>query len=215
MATMTARPVPCGALAIAGVLALVPVAGCSSASGPQQTASPTPGGTASIVGTWNCGPPPRPEEDDIEIRADGTVTNTDPESDRLSGELTWTVEGDRVSFNGDSATIDSEDRLVFDDGFSCTRADGGGGGTSAEGRYECGIEGQPTREAWELLADGELRVTVFESGEAFEGTWSVEDDRVIINHAGAANDPFTVEENRLVFGGPAGPEGAWVCTRAG
>ena len=94
----------------------------------QPTASPTAEEAASIVGTWNCGPPPRPEEDDIEIRADGTVTNTNPEIERLSGELTWTVEGDRVSFQGlpgappDMATIESEDRIVFDDGFSCTRA---------------------------------------------------------------------------------------------
>jgi hypothetical protein len=91
--------------------------------GTQATATPAAEGEVSIVGSWNCGPPPRPETDDIEIRADGTVTNTNPEIERLSGELTWTVEGDRVSFDGDSATIESEDRLVFDDGFSCTRAD--------------------------------------------------------------------------------------------
>lgn len=104
-----------------GVTALAfAIVACTPAT--QVTASAT-GGDVSIVGTWNCGPPPRPEEDDIEIRADGTVTNTNPEIDRLSGELTWTLEGDRVSFNGDSAKIESEDRLVFDDGFSCTRAE--------------------------------------------------------------------------------------------
>jgi hypothetical protein len=95
------------------------VAACT----PGTQATPAAEGEVSIVGSWNCGPPPRPETDDIEIRADGTVTNTNPEIDRLSGELTWTVEGDRVSFDGDMATIESEDRIVFDDGFSCTRAD--------------------------------------------------------------------------------------------
>jgi hypothetical protein len=37
---------------------------------------------------------------------------------------------------------------------------------------------------------------------------------VIINYAGANNDPFNVEEDRLVFAGEAGPDGTWICTMA-
>lgn len=103
--------------------------------GTQATATPAAEGEVSIVGTWNCGPPDEPERDVYEISADGTVTITNPEIPEI-GEtgLTWTVEGDRVSFQGppgeapDMATIESEDRIVFDDGgsqgdgFVCTRA---------------------------------------------------------------------------------------------
>lgn len=44
--------------------------------------------------------------------------------------------------------------------------------------------------------------------------WTMQDDQVIINFSGADNDPFTVEGDRLVFAGPAGPEGTWTCTKA-
>jgi hypothetical protein len=65
-----------------------------------------------------------------------------------------------------------------------------------------------------LREGGALTVSLVEDGvEPEEGTWSLEDDQVIINFSGAANDPFTVEDNRLVFAGPPGPEGRWVCTR--
>lgn len=94
--------------------------------GTQATASPTAEGDVSIVGTWNCGPPDEPERDVVEISADGTVTINQPGAGPAS--LTWTVEGDRVAFQGppdapaDMGTIESQDRIVFDDGFVCTRA---------------------------------------------------------------------------------------------
>jgi hypothetical protein len=100
--------------------------------GTQATASPTAEGDVSIVGTWNCGPPDEPERDVYEISADGTVAL--PLAQGGPEGLTWSVEGDRVSFQGppnerpDMATIESEDRIVFDDGgsqgdgFVCTRA---------------------------------------------------------------------------------------------
>lgn len=87
----------------------------------QQTASPTPGGAASIVGTWNCGPPEAPGADLVEIRADGTVTVTPPGGEP-GAPMAWSVEGNRGSFDGDPFTIETVDRLVFDDGFVCTRA---------------------------------------------------------------------------------------------
>lgn len=49
--------------------------------------------------------------------------------------------------------------------------------------------------------------------EPEEGTWSVQNGQVIINFSGADNDPFDIDGDRLVFAGPAGPEGTWVCTR--
>jgi hypothetical protein len=106
--------------------------GACTPAATQAPASVTPTGGASIVGTWNCGPPDEPERDVWEISADGTVTIPQPQGGPL--DLTWAVEGDRVSFQGppeeapDTATIESEDRIVFDaggsqgDGFVCTRA---------------------------------------------------------------------------------------------
>lgn len=84
---------------------------------------------------------------------------------------------------------------------------------SIAGTYNCSIEGQPTREVWELEDDGTLVVTP-EGLEPEEGTWTMQDDQVIINFSGADNDPFNVEGDRLVFAGPAGPEGTWTCTKA-
>jgi hypothetical protein len=99
-------------LGIALVALAVAVVACTP--GPQATASPTAEGDVSIVGTWNCpGTPP----DVMEITADGTVTIT---SSGGTETLTWTVEGDRVSFQGppdeapEVGTIESEDRIVFE-----------------------------------------------------------------------------------------------------
>src|SRR5688500_204093 len=89
--------------------------------GTQATASPTAEGEVSIVGTWDCGPPDEPEQK-WELSAAGTLTITVPGRPGNVGELTWTVAGDRVSFQGppyeapDVGTIESEDRIVFESG---------------------------------------------------------------------------------------------------
>jgi hypothetical protein len=93
-------------------LALVGVA-CTP--GTQQAASPTPGGAASIVGTWNCGPPGEPGTVVIEIRADGTATISMPEEEPLA--VTWSLEGDRGEFTfpvgpSDPFTVE-DDRIVI------------------------------------------------------------------------------------------------------
>lgn len=88
----------------------------------QGTASPSSGDAASIVGTWNCGPPEAPGGDLVEIRADGTVTVTPPDGEP-GPPMSWSVDGDEGSFDGDPFTVETADRLVFDDGFVCTRAD--------------------------------------------------------------------------------------------
>lgn len=106
--------------------------GACTPAATQAPASVTPAGGASIVGTWNCGGPDQPEAREIlEISAGGTATMPQPQGSPL--DFTWTAEGDRVSFQGppgerpDMATIESEDRIVFDDdsafgpGFVCTR----------------------------------------------------------------------------------------------
>jgi hypothetical protein len=130
-ASMMRRPTrQIGGTAI--ILAFTLVA-CTPAA-TQGPASATPTGDVSIVGTWTCAPAgePPPGREPLEISADGTVTIPQPQGDPL--DLTWTVEGDRVSFQGppgeapDMATIESEDRMVFDDdsaflpGGVCTRA---------------------------------------------------------------------------------------------
>lgn len=85
---------------------------------------------------------------------------------------------------------------------------------SIAGTYECGLEGQAPREVWELSEDQSLVVSPKDSGaDPEEGTWSMKNDQVIINFSGADNDPFNVEGDRLVFAGPKGPDGLWVCTR--
>jgi hypothetical protein len=95
---------------------------------------------------------------------------------------------------------------------------------SITGNYNCGIEGEEVFEQWELREGGTLIVTVVNPPpdappeesfpETQEGTWTIEDGQVIINYAGANNDPFNVEEGRLVFAGEAGPGGTWTCTKA-
>ncbi|MGH9896577.1 MAG: hypothetical protein ACREA0_32175, partial [bacterium] len=88
--------------------------------------------------------------------------------------------------------------------------------SSVVGTYDCGLEGRPTREVWELKEGNALTVTPKESGpKPEEGTWSMEDGRVIINFSGADDDPFNVDGDRLVFAGEKGPDGLWVCTRKG
>jgi hypothetical protein len=92
-------------------LALIGVA-CTP--GTQQAASPTPGGAASIVGTWNCGTPDEPGSGVIEIRADGTATISNP-GDEFA--VTWSLEGDRGEFifpegPSDPFTVEA-DRIVI------------------------------------------------------------------------------------------------------
>jgi hypothetical protein len=118
-------------LGIALVALAVAVVACTP--GPQATASPAGEGDVSIVGTWNCVATDGAEQE-WEIIADGTVTITSIPDGFDLGSLTWTVEGDRVSFQGppneapDVGTIESEDRIVFESGALgsgavCTRAE--------------------------------------------------------------------------------------------
>jgi hypothetical protein len=113
------------------ILAMLAFALVACTPGTRATASPTAEGDVSIVGTWNCGPPDDPDRDVLEISSDGTVTIPQPQGGPL--DLTWTVEGDTVSFQGppgeppDTGTIESEDRMAFDSfggesGVVCTRA---------------------------------------------------------------------------------------------
>jgi hypothetical protein len=111
----------CTPMILGIALVALAIAVCACTPGPQATASPTAEAEVSIVGTWNCLPRGQAEPDDVEIRADGTVTITSPGLGEGT-TLTWTVEGDRVSFDGDPGTIESEDRMVFDTGVVCTRA---------------------------------------------------------------------------------------------
>lgn len=116
----SARPIAWLALAVF-------VVACSG----QATASPPAAPTAtaaSIVGTWKCGPPEASGQDIVEIRADGTVTITQPDvapDVTPGGSIPWEVEGNRGAFitpeGRDEFTIEA-DRIVFDDGFVCTRA---------------------------------------------------------------------------------------------
>jgi hypothetical protein len=113
-------------LGIALVALSVAVVACTP--GPQATASPTAEADVSIVGFWNCVATDGAEQE-WKISADGTVTIRSPFGGESS--LTWTAEGDRVSFQGppneppDVGTIESEDRIVFESGATavCTRAE--------------------------------------------------------------------------------------------
>lgn len=120
-----------GSLTTPRVIAALAFAVVACTPGTAPTATPAADGDASIVGTWKCEPPDGSFRDNVEIRADGTVTITDAEDPATTGELTWTVEGDRLAFQPldappdappDMGTIESEDRIVFDTGIACTRA---------------------------------------------------------------------------------------------
>lgn len=89
----------------------------------QPTASPTAEEAASIVGTWNCGPPDEPGSVVIEIRADGTATISNPGEEFA---VTWSLEGDRGEFifpegPRDPFTVEA-DRIVLVNGDVCTPA---------------------------------------------------------------------------------------------
>lgn len=114
-----------------GLMAFALVTGACTPAATQPPASATPSAGASIVGTWKCGPPEGPSrrEDDVELRADGMVTNDEVIFDRLDvnqrGPTTWSVDGNRGAFHfpdGDDPFTIEADRIVFDDGFVCTRA---------------------------------------------------------------------------------------------
>lgn len=102
---------------------------------------------------------------------------------------------------------------------STTSVPEGGSGTglaaSVPGIYECGLEGGPAREVWKLDTDQSMTVAPKddENAPGEEGTWSIQDGQVIVNFAGANNDPFDVDGDRLVFAGPKDGEATWVCTR--
>lgn len=97
------------------------LAACSA--GTAQSPSPSPSGP-SIVGTWKCGPPDAPGQDLVEIRADGTVSITQPGASP-GGSVTWSLDGNRGSFDTpegkDPFTVEPG-RIVFDDGFTCAPA---------------------------------------------------------------------------------------------
>jgi hypothetical protein len=78
-------------------------------------------GSRSIAGTYTCSPPEGSRRDVVQFRDDGTFTITEP----VPGEGTWSVEGDRGVFHSpegidDPFTVEG-DRLVFDNGFVCTK----------------------------------------------------------------------------------------------
>jgi hypothetical protein len=91
-----------------------------------------------------------------------------------------------------------------------------GGESFGRGTYDCGPEGEPTGDVWELRSDGTLVVTPQDGAEPEEGTWTMQEGQVIINFSAFNNEPFDVEEDRLVFAGTPepGPAGVWICTRA-
>jgi len=100
------------------------VSACTGAPTPSPTPAPSATPASSIVGTYLCGPPEARDQDKVEVRADGTVTITQPGGE--PGQGTWSVQGNRGFFNPgtseeDPFTIDG-DRLVFDDGFVCNPA---------------------------------------------------------------------------------------------
>lgn len=85
-------------------------------------------------------------------------------------------------------------------------------GGSIAGTYNCTGETDPQSptEVWELIDDGTVTRASGETGEAFPaGTWSVEGDSGMVTFEGE-EDAFTIEGDRLVFGGPEG----WACTPA-
>lgn len=71
---------------------------------------------------------------------------------------------------------------------------------SLVGTYNCSPGGgAPPEDVIVLKEDGTLTIT--QGGSTGEGTWSAEGGRGAFKPKGQPEDPFTIEENRLVFGG--------------
>jgi hypothetical protein len=71
---------------------------------------------------------------------------------------------------------------------------------SLVGTYNCSPGGgAPAEDVIELKEDGTLTIT--QGGTTIEGTWSAEGGRGAFKPEGQPEDPFTVEGDRLVFGG--------------
>lgn len=107
---------------IAALVLALSAGACSPAASPQTSPSSAAASTqpsaASIVGTWKCGPPENPTLDTVDIRADGTVSINGAEPMR------WSLTGTRGAFqtpDGDDPFTVESDRIVFADGFTCTR----------------------------------------------------------------------------------------------
>jgi hypothetical protein len=106
-------------------LGILVLAACSSSAKTGGNETPTPaagGGSASIVGRYNCRHPDS-TEDVVEIKGNGTVRVT---RGGQTTELTWSLQGNRGAFNlpgrpePDRFTVENG-RLIFDEGSSCTR----------------------------------------------------------------------------------------------
>lgn len=71
---------------------------------------------------------------------------------------------------------------------------------SLVGTYNCSPGGgAPAEDVIELKEDGTLTIT--QGGTTIEGTWSAQGGRGSFKPEGQPEDPFTVEGDRLVFGG--------------
>lgn len=138
------RPIPRGL--IATLIAVLSATACAQGQqeqgrqGQQEDeliqGKPTPGHP--VAGTYMCGPEGEIPEDTLELRDDGTSTTSppsppggEPPKGAPGGELleeTWSIEGNRGSINseggGQKKFSVEGDRLLFDDGFVCTRKSG-------------------------------------------------------------------------------------------